>query len=203
MHHLLLSTALSLAFFVSAPTSALAAPVVYSGSYVGTGSSGTAQVDYTITTDGTLGVIGAGGVVGATVTVSSGGSSETQSYTAAGFDVVYLGGLFATASDLFFDFSGSNALGFFDLGDARFCLGFYGPDSRVCLLTSTQNATVVDVRSLSREYGTDFQSGRQTIASSLATPVPEPVSVVLVIAGLAGIGATRRRSCAPHKIAGN
>jgi len=180
-------------FFVPA---ALAAATLLSSAataeattYAGSRSLNGVTADYSITTDGVMGVVSQADITAWSFTISSASATVTHN---SGFLQALGGGLFATPTTLTFDFDAANA-DFMLLSSAHnagFCIDSGGPNS--CIGPQGSGVEML----LNGETGGDFafqtQTGIQTIATA-AGGVPEPASWALMIAGFGLAGAALRR----------
>jgi hypothetical protein len=160
--------------------------------YVANRAVGTGSVDLSISTDGTLGALDVGNITDWSITVSEGGDSFTLNPGNSG--QLINGGVFASATDLVFDFSGSNFWLIQTPGtgsgqpfwcvQGNGCFDFAGPGEGV--LASFDDFTFTR---------SDYQ-GQVVIASAGAGGIPEPATWALMIAGFGLVGAAVRRRAA-------
>lgn len=147
----------------------------------------------TITTDGTLGVLSAANVTAFGITIDDGDSSFfLDGYGNAQLDVTG-SGFTATATGLFFDFSGTGYALFQNpfIGSGINFLCFAGS---LCGGDSNRISITVD------EFGGGIaQTGIQQVATRAGGVVPEPATWAMMIGGLGLAGGalrTRRRTVA-------
>jgi hypothetical protein len=157
---------------------------------------GTGTVVGTITTDGTLGVLGTADVTTWDLTLSAGAASFTllgplsgnnSALTVVGSD------LSATATQLVFDFS-SYGLALFQnpgIGSSQNWYCIEGPSSNCTPFgTSSTGTESVQVGLYPNStYGVAHYDSSQVIGT---TGVPEPSTWALIVAGFAGIGLVAR-----------
>lgn len=167
-------------------TAAAAAPITYTvNQTIGFGS-----VTGTIQTNGAIGTLSDADILGFMLTVTGGGASVQLSQT--GSIVQTQGGNFsATASDLFFDYSGASGYLLFQKGSFGTGKEYYCNSSVSGTCFQGASAIPESFNSLSAQV--EARRGNQIIAS--VSLVPEPAGWALMIAGfgLAGV-ALRRRS---------
>jgi hypothetical protein len=154
-------------------------------------SSGTTSVVGQITTDGQVGTLGQGDIVGIDVVISSSAGSTTlnalNGVNVTGVDLT------ATSSGLFYNFSSLDNASFF------FITNFSG--SFVCFNNSASacnpggSPSTVDVFFPSA-VSAILESGNVEIGAAAVAAVPEPSTWAMMILGFAGVGfmAYRRKS---------
>jgi hypothetical protein len=165
-----------------------AAAVVYN---INVGDSTLGAVGF-IETDGTIGTINSGNIVDWKFDLADNGVNFTLNGAANSGKLVQGSTLTATASALFFNFSGNGLAGFQNpfIGSGINFICFAGNSlcgggtNRISISTST--------------FGDGIdKSGLQQIGTAAGTPaVPEPSSWVMLIAGFGLVGAVARRRAA-------
>jgi hypothetical protein len=168
----------------------MAATAAEAVTYVGSRSIGTGSVNISITTDGSIGAIGAGNIVDYTIDLFNTDGSFTL--TSANSGMLITGGLSATATDLQFDF-GANGLALFQAPGVGSGATFY------CLQGVSNCYAPTGVPGEAVEATGDYvypwvaQSGLQVIASATGNAVPEPATWAMMIGGFGLLGAAARR----------
>lgn len=179
---------------------AFTASAANAATYISTRTVGAATINFSLTTDNTIGVITAGNVTSYAVTISDG--STTINFAPANASLFIFGGaLTATATNLNFDFSGANGsflvfnrgagLGDHYCFETNGCGGFNNGES----YRFGQNGS----------FTGQAYSGVQTIASvaRVVGSVPEPATWVMMLLGFGLIGGTmrHRRAAASVRLA--
>ena len=178
-------SALAIALAALGANGAYAAPITYDvNQIIGPGS-----ITGTITTDGTIGTLSAANITGfnlilndgtKTATLSSPGLVFVNANTSSSAGTPNGADLTATSTNLFFNYSGSDAGDFVLEGDPTF-------NGEICY-TSTSNCwgpTGVGLYNVGLDGQSVFisQTGNQIIAS-----VPEPSTWAMLLLGLFGVG---------------
>ena len=182
----LLST-LAISAFLA--TSASAAPIVYDvNRTVGVGS-----VSGTITTDGTFGVLSTGNITGWSLTINAGdadGSFLLQGGINSSLEVAGTA-MTADADSIDFNFSGDGFALFQNpyIGSSQNFWCVEGPNANC---TGLGNGETVTRNNFGVPHITLTDS--QAIATVRGGTVPEPASLALVGAALAGLAMARRRA---------
>ena len=184
----------SLAVAVALASAAIAAPSAQAATYIGNRAVGDGSVNFSITTDGTVGVLGSANILSYIIELTNldGTFTLTESNSARS---IAGGSLSATANDLLFDFGG--ATGTYALfqaptigsGDTFYCLqvsGCFDP-------TGTPGEAVEATNDFSFPYVA--RQGVQVIGS-VATPgaVPEPATWAMMLLGFGAVGAALRQA---------
>jgi hypothetical protein len=161
---------------------AAAAPITYKVNQV----IGLGSVVGTIQTNGTVGSLAGTDVLGFDLVVSGPGASVEL--TQADSVVVGQGSNFsATASNLFFDYSGASGYLLFQQGSFGTGLKYYCNSS--VLGTCFQGASAIPEAYNSLSAAVEARLGSQIIGSA----VPEPASWAMIAMGFALVGAVARR----------
>jgi len=158
-----------------APLAANAAPIVYDVNRI----IGTGTVMGTITTDGTIGALDTSNIMDWSLTLATGGTTDTISQ-ALGDNVAASPGqlaMVASATSLSYDFGTGDLWRFFDAGASLWKLS----NVTETVSTSGGGAQEASVR------------GRQTIATVAVQGLFEPGTLGLALIGLAGLGFSRKR----------
>lgn len=154
---------------------------------------GTAHAVGTVTTDGTIGTLSGGNIVGFTLTVSDSSNSNTISSPLD--DAILIGNdLTATNSGLFFNFGDSSSAGF--------ALTDPGQQNGICFVTQTglciTNGVSIRIGVDSTYFTSSSISDIEQIATvNTPTNTPEPSSIALLgTAVLSSVGLLRKRRLA-------
>lgn len=181
------SAFLSICLTLALASAAVAAPITYSVSR----TIGAGTVAGTIETDGTIGTLAGGNILNWSITLTSptlnGGSTDTFS----GVGAILVGsGLVGSLTDLVFDFS-AFASGF-ALAGGSFGNGWCMASAGIACDGESTPAESIFYSNGGGPAETEARSGRVSIATASAVPVP--ATLALVGAALLGAaGATRRR----------
>ena len=183
---------------ISAAVLALAfATAADATTYIANRAVGSGMLDLSITTDGTIGVIGIGNILAFDITVTQGaGSSNIKDGVDSAFNI---GGfaLSATASDLLFDFDlaplrsgGTNFVLFQRISNSS----FWGLQSGGGLFDAGGPAEGLRVSPPCCAVERRALSGSQIVASVASSgAVPEPATWAMMIGGFGMAGAVLRR----------
>ncbi|MES2106325.1 MAG: PEP-CTERM sorting domain-containing protein [Pseudomonadota bacterium] len=153
---------------------------------------GSGSVVGTIQTDGTIGKLGQGNVTGWNLNITD-GASTFDLIGGTNSHLLINGSLFsATATGLYFDFSGSNGLVLFqspNIGSSQDWWCIEGVNSS-CAGTGNSTASI----KMSFQSTTQVQhfNGLVQVASLETQSVPEPLTLSLFGIGLLGLGIARR-----------
>jgi hypothetical protein len=183
MMKLQLAVAVFSAFLM--PTAASA--TTYAGSFSATvfeSGSGLLKANYTITTDGTIGILAYENLVKLTLSVDYNG--VTVENTNNFIDLVGHGAS-ATLTEILFDFGSPTTLLFSD-GNIGMCLS---GSSEPCF-NEPQTSSLVYNLSLAGIGWLPRSTGVETIAT-VVSGVPEPANWAMLIAGFGATGAVMRR----------
>jgi hypothetical protein len=143
--------------------------------------SGAVSVSGTLTTDGSLGSLGATNFTAFNFTVSGGGES-THFNSAAGYIIAVGAGITANASGLFFNFSGSNS-NTFDFISPGFALPAF------CIQDSTEGCFPAPAGFLYITPSNFTDSPRTGLNTQIASSIiPEPATWILMLLGFVGLG---------------
>ena len=179
----------AVAALLSASFAAHAADITYNLVENAVGASATG----TVTTDGTIGVLHSGDIVGYSITVSNGTMSNTV-YLSPAFKLL-ASDLTATNSGLYFNFSGSDGGGvlFSDSGTNNYlCIASQSIECNSSEGTVIEGGIVIQVNDMG--YISSVMQGVQEIGTAIPTTTPEPSAIVLLgttVLGAAGV--LRRR----------
>lgn len=182
-----IQTTLAAALVLCFPLLASAGPVYSVNRTIGGGS-----VTGTIETDGTIGVLGGGNVLGWNLSITDGsGSGALTLDSATNSQLLLVGSLFsATAAGLFFDFAGSAGFALFQNPSIGSGQNWWCLEGVASGCSGAGNST----ESVTRDAGTVFsvRQGYLQVAELADNTVPEPASIALVLAA-AGIALGVRR----------
>jgi hypothetical protein len=176
----ILAAASAAAFLAATPSAA----VVYN---VNVGNSTLGAIGF-IETDGTIGTIGQANIVDWGFDLFDNGVNFTLNGPSNSGLLVSGSDLSATASGLFFNFSGS--------GLALFQNPFIGSGSNFICFAATTGCDGVGngIRISTNTFGDGIpQTGLQQIGTASGGAVPEPASWAMLIAGFGLVGAVARR----------
>lgn len=142
-----------------------------------------------ITTDGTLGTLAQSNITDWTLDLNDGISTFTLSGTANSQRLLIGSGLTASATGLFFDFSGNSVMLFQNptIGSGKNFLCF----TATFLCGGGTNGTSIAVLPAGRGYS--LQQGVQQVATFAVAGVPEPATWAMMLAGFGMIGFAARR----------
>lgn len=186
MNKLLLAA--SAAVCVAAPSVASAA--VYVGSY----SVGGGTLQLSITTDDTTGVLSQSNITDFSFTMSNAGGTVTMNSANAANTYFSGTALSATATDLYFDFSGIGHIQWDQFGNGfsnAFCLDT--PGAAFTCIGSPPSINIYVNGSL--DYS---QPQGSYLLGSVAGAIPEPGAWAMLILGFLGIGSAMRRARRPR-----
>jgi hypothetical protein len=163
----------------------------HAATYISDRTVGTGVISFSLTTDDTIGLLGASNITNYAITITSG--VNTISFAPANASIFVFGSaLSATATDLNFDFDGApNSFLVFNRGA--------GIGDHYCFETSGCSGSFSNAESFrlgqSGSFTAETRSGIQAIASvASATAVPEPATWALMLLGFGSIGLGMRRS---------
>lgn len=153
----------------------------------------------TIQTDGATGVLSATDITAWDLTLSDGTNTYVLTASNSG---VYIGGsdVTATATDLYFNFSGTGSGGYGDylLFETVFGAGqhYYCDmaDSSESLCYQGATSTPIDLSTAQNSP----ESGNQIIGVVAASPIPEPSTWLLFLAGITALVLLKARQSAAH-----
>jgi len=179
-------------FLTALALCALYASGAQATTYISTRTIGSATIDFSLTTDNTIGVITSDQVTNYAVTITSGANTI---FFAPGNSALFIFGsaLTATSTDLNFDFGGAgNSFLVFNrgagLGD-HYCFETSGCSGQF------NNAESFRVGGAPAPFTGEARSGVQTIASVASlSAVPEPATWALMLLGFGSIGVAMRRA---------
>ena len=150
---------------------------------------GVGGVSGTITTDGTIGVLGESDIVSFDLTIK--GVALSIELMSPG-DGAFVGGtgLTATSSDIFFDFGNSASFVLFQtsFGNGSRYYGDAGASAGLLLPGESVNPGFVE----DSNFINVAQSGNQILATATSA-VPEPSSILILGSGMAGIAVLVKR----------
>ena len=170
-------------FCLSIPSGVVAATIVYTGQQ----AQGDLVADYTVETDGTIGVLAAANITGFSFTITNGTSSASADET-DGSKLVLGQALRATATSLLFFFEQPTP--------SVFQLSFGGtsnsPSYRVAFASSPPLAAIN--LKLYGEANTSYPGNEPRVIATVQAPVPEPATWAMMIGGFGIVGGSLRRS---------
>lgn len=182
---------------IAAAAMLAAANEANAATYLATRTVGTMTAQLSVTTDDTIGVLTGANIVDWTIKLSGQSRNATlEGYFGSENSRVEIKGtaLSATATDLLFDFSlNSQAYMLFQVNDTSDISTFR---SLYCVQTwncydQNHGEEIIGIGFLDAVHDTGAKTGVQVLAST--TPVPEPASWAMMIAGLGVVGTAMRR----------
>lgn len=165
----------------------LNASAAHATTYIDNHTAAGATVSLSVTTNGALGMLTTDDITAFDISVTSGSNAISLISGVNNASVLLFGGaLTATPTDLIFNFSSPNSfLAFYRTGGDHYCF-------------ETAGGCGGGSNSESFRFGTDpFQTvqrfSSQTVASvAVTSPVPEPETWILMLAGFAAVGGAMR-----------
>lgn len=184
-----LATAAAAALLISTAGSA--------ATYTGTFTVGQGTVDFSATTNGTIGVLDTNDFTGYSITLTNAGGTVNLN-PGNSLNSYFMGtALSATATELIFDFSGDGLIlvDDYDIGGQNaFCLDTLAAP-RTCFDTPPSNIIVVN-----GAFSTQNRTGQFVLGSVASAAVPEPESWAMLILGFMAVGAGLRRRTAQRSL---
>ena len=176
---------------LAAGATLLAATSAQATTYFGSATAGTTSATYSITTDGTLGVLSTGNITGVSGTVTS--ATQSNSFSNGNFVNIIGGALSASATQITFDNSLQGGFAFGDFGAVFPVICFAGEASGVSC-NGEAHPDVLIGANFPNDFTTTTSSGTIVVASIGGVPEPAAWAMMLGGFGIAGAAVRRRRN---------
>ena len=158
---------------------ALATPITYTGV---TNHAGAVSIVIDLTTDGTLGALGASNITSMSIFLTDNGTTIPADQNVPGSALNYDGGLIATPTTVSFDFGITSSV--LNAGNAAYNICFSG--SGAC-----GGAFSPELVAVFNSVATQTPASGEVLIAT--TNVPEPTSIAVMAGGLAMLGGAVRR----------